>query len=209
MTEEGDRFLRVARNSDSTRTKTMTAQQAPAQIAIVGAGPCGLTLARLLEQGGARVDYIVYERDAGPTANTAGGSLDLHPGLGQRALREAGLFDEFKRLARYEDTVFSIHDTQGVEQLKVGEGRDAPEIDRRQLRDVLLSSVPPEKIRWGHTLASTEFGSDGKPVLIFENGDIVSGFQLVVGTDGAWSKVRSLVSTAAETNFTQSEQSPR
>lgn len=187
----------------------MTAQQAPAQIAIVGAGPCGLTLARLLEKSGGGVDYIVYDRDAGPTANTAGGSLDLHPGSGQRALQDAGLFDEFKRFARYEDTVFSIRDTHGVEQLKVGEGRDAPEIDRRQLRDILLASVPPEKIRWGHTLASTDFGSDGKPVLKFENGIKVSGFQLVIGTDGAWSKVRSLVSTTAETSFTQNEQSPR
>ncbi|KXJ86401.1 hypothetical protein Micbo1qcDRAFT_126326 [Microdochium bolleyi] len=171
----------------------MSTQQAPAAIAIVGAGPCGLTLARLLEQHGG-IDYVVYDRDESATSNTAGGSLDLHPATGQRALQDAGLFDDFKRVARYEDTLFTILDTQGVQHLRIGEGRDAPEIDRLQLRQILLASVPEGKIRWGHALAGVEVDdATGKPVLNFANGSRVAGFKLVVGTDGAWSKVRSLI----------------
>ncbi|KAH7016260.1 uncharacterized protein B0I36DRAFT_368827 [Microdochium trichocladiopsis] len=170
----------------------MTIQQTTAQIAIIGGGPCGLTLARLLEQHGV-TDYAVYERDASRAANRAGGSLDLRPGSGQRALEEAGLLDEFKRLARYEDTVFTICDTQAKEHLRLGEGRDAPEIDRLQLQEILLASVPEDKIRWGHALVDAQIGSDGRPVLTFGNGVKVSGFKLVVGTDGAWSKVRPLI----------------
>ncbi|KAJ1324040.1 salicylate hydroxylase [Microdochium nivale] len=181
----------IAIPSTSTRIYIMT-QPAPASIAIVGAGPCGLTLARLLEQHGG-IDYVVYDRDESSTSSTTGGCLDLHPSTGQRALQEAGLFDEFKRFARYEDTLFTIFDTQGSQQLRVGEGRDAPEIDRLQLRRILLDSVPADKIRWGHSLASAELDGQGKPVLTFADGSKVSGFKLVVGTDGAWSKVRQLI----------------
>jgi 2-polyprenyl-6-methoxyphenol hydroxylase-like FAD-dependent oxidoreductase len=63
-------------------------------IAVIGAGPCGLTLARLLQCKG--INYLVYERDESKDSNRSGGSLDIHAGTGQHALREGGLFDEFK-----------------------------------------------------------------------------------------------------------------
>jgi 2-polyprenyl-6-methoxyphenol hydroxylase-like FAD-dependent oxidoreductase len=160
-------------------------------IAIIGAGPCGLTLARLLERND--IDYVVYERDESETSNVSGGALDLHPETGQNALREAGLFDEFKKYARYEDTLFTLADKHGAKHLQIGEGRDAPEIDRVELRKILLASIPKDKIKWGHTLASAKLGADGKPVLHFANGVVVSGFKLTVGTDGGWSKLRSMV----------------
>jgi 2-polyprenyl-6-methoxyphenol hydroxylase-like FAD-dependent oxidoreductase len=160
-------------------------------IAIIGGGPCGLTLARLLECKG--IDYIVYERDESPDSSSEGGSLDLHPGTGQLALQEAGLFDQFKKYARYEDTVFSIADKLGNRLIELGQGRDAPEIDRTELRQLLLNAIPEDKIRWGHTLKSVVVGDDNRPVLHFANGVVLSGLTLVVGADGVWSKVRSLV----------------
>lgn len=77
---------------------------APTTIVIVGGGPCGLTLARLLECKGI-TDYVVYERKdepsrSGSSAHRAGGSLDIHVQTGQRALRKAGLFEQFKKYAR-------------------------------------------------------------------------------------------------------------
>jgi 2-polyprenyl-6-methoxyphenol hydroxylase-like FAD-dependent oxidoreductase len=160
-------------------------------IAIIGGGPCGLTLARLLECKG--IDYVVYERDASANSNRAGGSLDIHPETGQRALREGGLFDEFKKYARYDDTVFSVADEHGKRLLELGQGRDAPEIDRSELRQILLDAIPESKIKWGHALRSVTAGEDSRPVLQFANGVVLSGFKLVVGADGAWSKLRSMV----------------
>ena len=160
-------------------------------IAIIGGGPCGLTLARLLECKG--IDYVVYERDKSEDSNRAGGSLDLHPETGQHALQEGGLFDEFKRYARYDDTVFALADKLGERLLQAGQGRDAPEIDRGDLRQILLDAIPKDKIKWGHALTSVTLGEDNRPVLQFANGVVLSGFKLVVGADGAWSKVRHMV----------------
>lgn len=160
-------------------------------IAIVGAGPCGLTLARLLECRG--IDYVVYERDESDISNRRGGSLDIHAETGQLALKEAGLFDEFKKHARYEDTLFTLANQQGERVFQVGQERDAPEIDRILLRQILLDSIPKEKVRWNHVLKSITLGQDGHHSLQFTNGSSASGFKLVIGADGAWSKVRPSV----------------
>ncbi|PVH84286.1 FAD/NAD(P)-binding domain-containing protein [Cadophora sp. DSE1049] len=165
------------------------------RIAIIGGGPCGLTLARLLECKG--ITYTVFERDSSATSNgAAGGSLDIHAETGQRALREAGLFEEFKKFARYDDTAVAIADKRGKRVLEMGQERDAPEIDRSDLRRILLESIPKDKIKWGHALASAERGGEGSPVLKFANGAVLDGFKLVVGADGGWSKVRRLVTQA-------------
>jgi 2-polyprenyl-6-methoxyphenol hydroxylase-like FAD-dependent oxidoreductase len=160
-------------------------------IAIIGGGPCGLILACLLESKG--IDYVVYERDENKNSNRAEGSLDIHPETDQHALREGGLFDEFKKYARYDDTVFAIANKLGKRLLELGQGRDAPEIDRSELRQVLLDAIPKGKIKWGHALTSVTVGEGNRPVLQFANGLVLCGFKLVVGADGAWSKVRSMV----------------
>jgi 2-polyprenyl-6-methoxyphenol hydroxylase-like FAD-dependent oxidoreductase len=74
-----------------------------------------------------------------------------------------------------------------------GEDTDRPEIDRRDLRVLLLDSVPKEKIRWGAKVESLQKQEDGMMSIRFTNGTTESKFRLVVGADGAWSKVRSLV----------------
>ncbi|KAI0474898.1 hypothetical protein GGR56DRAFT_666159 [Xylariaceae sp. FL0804] len=175
-------------------------------IAIVGGGPCGLTLARLLECKG--FDYVVYERDRERNPpNRMGGTLDIHPETGQRALREAGLFDAFTARARHEDDVFRVCDQHGKVRMDLDEvlveedgekkalGR--PEIDRPVLRALLLDSIPPEKIQWGRQLDRVTLDEDNKrPVLHFADGEQASGFKLVVGADGAWSRVRGLITGA-------------
>ncbi|RFU78334.1 hypothetical protein TARUN_3856 [Trichoderma arundinaceum] len=163
-------------------------------IAIIGGGPCGLTLARLLECKG--IEYVVYERDESDVSNRRGGSLDIHPRTGQLALQEAGLFDEFKKHARYEDTVFAVANQQGERVFQHGQGRDAPEIDRIWLRQILLDSIPKENVRWSHVLQNVTPGPNGHHVLHFTNGSSVSGFKLVIGADGAWSKVRPAITPA-------------
>lgn len=168
-----------------------TSKMTTPAIAIIGGGPCGLTLARLLECKG--IDYTVFERDASANSNRAGGSLDIHAHTGQHALREGGLIDEFKKYARYEDAVMSLADKHGKKVFEMGQGRDDPEIDRAELRQILLDAVPKDKIKWGHVLQSVAVGEDKRPVIRFSNGTEISSFKLVVGADGAWSKVRSVV----------------
>src|SRR5580658_46720 len=63
------------------------------QIAIVGGGPGGLTLALLLQMQGA--DVRVYERDRSRDARVQGSALDLHEDSGLAALKAAGLTDQF------------------------------------------------------------------------------------------------------------------
>ncbi|KAF5551852.1 tetracycline resistance [Fusarium mexicanum] len=170
---------------------------AKAPIAIIGAGPSGLTLARLLEIN--NFDYIVYERDESPEPKfiNQGGTLDIHVSSGQLALKEARLFDKFKSIARWDASRVFMQNPSGTVKAVFGEDRDAPEIDRLQLRKVLLDSIPTNKIRWAHGVSSIEKGEKATEHLLhFSNGTSASGIRLIVGADGAWSKVRPLVSSA-------------
>ena len=162
-------------------------------VGIVGGGPGGLTLARILATRG--IASTVFEVDEHPLARPQGGSLDLHAESGQLALREAGLEAPFKALARYDDQWGAIYDQHGVLHFEHTEasGPDRPEIDRTQLRDVLLASLPRETIRWDSKVAAVEPLADGRYRVAGETGAL-GEFDLVVGADGAWSKVRTLVS---------------
>ncbi|KAF4969431.1 hypothetical protein FSARC_3362 [Fusarium sarcochroum] len=180
-----------------------------APIAIVGGGPCGLTLARLFETAG--IDYVVFERDGSPisTIRGQGGTLDIHEGTGQDALRRAGLHDQFKSLARYDATTMTFMDSHGEFRASFGDdehGGDRPEIDRQQLRQMLLNSLPADRIRWGKTIDTVERkGNDHQQgahawTLNFRDGSTENGFRLIVGADGAWSKIRALI-TDAKPNY--------
>src|SRR5579864_8218049 len=64
------------------------------RVAIIGGGPGGLTLARLLQLRGA--DVNVYERDFNSDVRVQGAKLDLHFESGLKAIEDAGLMDVFK-----------------------------------------------------------------------------------------------------------------
>ncbi|KAL0932309.1 monooxygenase FAD-binding protein [Colletotrichum truncatum] len=164
-------------------------------IAIVGGGPCGLIFARLLEQN--NIGYVVFERDANSTPSPMyqGGTLDLHAPTGQQAIKDAGLFEEFSKLARWDATCMTIQNAAGTLRETFGQERDAPEIDRLQLRQLLLDSIPSHKVFWGRGVRGIEKGSSGW-VIRFLNGTSASGFRLIIGADGAWSKVRPLLTSA-------------
>lgn len=166
------------------------------QIAVIGAGPGGLTCARVLQRHG--IDVTVHDRDASPDARNQGGTLDLHADSGQIALEEAGLLDEFHALARPEgqaQRVLTRHGEVLVDYRPTGAEDAAPEIDRGQLRTLLAQSLTPGTIQWGHTLTSVAPGPAGTHRLTFENG-VTRDVDLVIGADGAWSRVRPLVSAA-------------
>ncbi|GHB38994.1 monooxygenase [Streptomyces xanthochromogenes] len=166
------------------------------RIAIIGAGPGGLTCARILQRHGIAV--AVHDRENGPGARDQGGSLDLREGDGQLALREAGLLDEFVRLSRPEGQEMRQLDPAGkllFHHTPDADERFKPEIDRGDLRDLLLDSLEPGTVRWGHTLRSVDWPAEGPRRLRFADGTVVEA-DLVIGADGAWSTVRRAVSDA-------------
>jgi 2-polyprenyl-6-methoxyphenol hydroxylase-like FAD-dependent oxidoreductase len=169
---------------------------AHARISVIGAGPGGLTCARILQQRGMAV--TVYERDPGPDARDQGGTLDLHADNGQIALREAGLLDEFFALARPEgQEMRQIHPNGTILAHEVPEAGELfkPEIDRGQLRDLLLDSLRPGTVQWGRALDRVGGPADGPRRLEFADGTTVET-DLVIGADGAFSRVRPAVSPA-------------
>ncbi|WP_114240308.1 NAD(P)/FAD-dependent oxidoreductase [Dyella sp. C9] len=163
------------------------------RIAIIGAGPGGLALARILALGG--MTSTVLEREAHAGVRPQGGTLDLHADSGQLALRRAGLEQEFLAIARYEDQGGRLCDKHGRLLLAdddASEG-DRPEVDRTALRNMLLASLPAQAVRWDHAVSRVQPNADGSYDVIFAHGDRQT-FDLVVGADGTWSTVRHLVS---------------
>ncbi|MEV6551060.1 NAD(P)/FAD-dependent oxidoreductase [Streptomyces sp. NPDC051597] len=162
------------------------------RIAVVGSGPAGLTFARVLHRHG--YPATVFERDSAPDARPPGGTLDLQEGLGQLALDKAGLLEEFQALSRPEGQAMRILDTDGTVLRDWRPGPDEranPEIDRRHLRDLLLG---PLDVQWGRGVTRVAPGTGGVRVHFADGRQ--ETFDLVVGADGAWSRVRPAVSPA-------------
>lgn len=156
-------------------------------IAIVGAGLGGLALARVLHVNG--INAVVYERESSRGARGQGGMLDIHSG--QRALRAAGLIDQFYAIARGEGQDMRLLEPDGTLLLQEDTPEDAPllrpEVDRADLRNLLLDNLPEHAVRWGHAFESADNG-----VLRFADGSSAT-YDLLVGADGAQSRVRALL----------------
>ncbi len=163
------------------------------RIAIIGAGPGGLTLARLLQMRGA--DVTVYERERSPHVRIQGSSLDLHPESGRKALQVAGLEEAFWRVARPEGETHTILDKNGVIQLRIPQIKvlsSKPEIDRGDLRDLLVNSLQLGTILWDHHFLALAATADDRYKLTFEGREPALA-DLIIGADGVHSKVRPSV----------------
>ena len=163
------------------------------RIAIVGAGPGGLTLARILACHG--VTVRVFERERGPLERPQGGTLDLHAESGQLALQHAGLEHAFQRIARYEDQGSRLMDQHGhlLFEDPNPAAADRPEVDRAALRQILLDALPEGCVNWGVDIHAIR-PADGARWTLHQDARTHGPFDLVVGADGAWSKVRPLLS---------------
>ncbi|MCO5972691.1 FAD-dependent oxidoreductase [Actinoallomurus soli] len=164
-------------------------------IAIIGAGLGGLVLARVLHVHG--IPATVHEAEASPAVRTQGGMLDIHEDSGQAALRAAGLYEEFRTIVHRGGEALRVLDKDAVVHLSEDDdgtgGR--PEVERGSLRDLLLGSLPPDTVRWGAKVTGARPLGDGRHEVTLADGSRFTT-DLLVGADGAWSRIRPLVSDA-------------
>ncbi|MER7467522.1 NAD(P)/FAD-dependent oxidoreductase [Streptomyces sp. NPDC097981] len=172
------------------------------RIAIAGAGLGGLVCARILQQHD--VPVTVFERESDPRSRSQGGTLDIEEDTGQAALRAAGLFDQFLALSRPEGQEWRMYDRHAtlLRHDRAGEGDlSRPEIDRGRLRTLLLESLAPGTVRWGHSVTAVTPLPHGPRLRLRlrhhdGTGEGFDDFDLVIGADGAWSRVRPALSDA-------------
>lgn len=172
------------------------------RIAIVGAGPGGLTMGALLHQ--AHIPFTIFELRPKPTEGELqkpAGSLDLHEGSGLAAIRELGLFEIFRTMNDDCTQVFKLADKDGKiihneEDEDSEAGGDRPEIARNKLNQLLYDQLPPSAVKWQHKLLSARRydAKDAKEIeLDFGPTGGKKTFDLVIGADGAWSRIRTLL----------------
>lgn len=159
-------------------------------ITILGAGLGGLVLARILHING--VDVRIFESDPSASARHQGGMLDMHVESGQAALRAAGLYDAFRAIVLNEGDTTRVLDKTGRVAFSQAGNDLRPEVDRGALRAMLIASLPEGIIQWGHRATGVSASADGSYVIAFANDRLIKA-DVLIGADGAWSKVRPLL----------------
>lgn len=171
-------------------------------IAILGGGLGGLTTARVLHTHG--IAATIFELEPDRAARVQGGMLDIHENNGQQAVRAADLWEPFTTIIHAGGEATRVLDAQAN---VLRDDRDngelaRPEVDRGQLRDLLIASLPEGTIRWGHKATAIRptptTDGPGRHEIDFDNGTSITT-DLLIGADGAWSTVRPLLTDARPT----------
>ena len=170
------------------------------RIAIAGAGPGGLVLGQLLHQHG--IDVTIYDLRGKATSKELAdpsGMLDLHEESGMKAMRECGLWDGFQAAVGDCSEMMRVMNSKGtVLHADEGELESRPEIARNALTTLLIGKIPSEIIKWDHKITSVQSNRNASTGVIeftlYLGSNGTATYDFIVGADGAWSKIRKLVS---------------
>ncbi|KAK3682041.1 salicylate hydroxylase [Podospora appendiculata] len=170
------------------------------RIAVAGGGPSGLALGLLLNQRGIRT--TIYELRSKPTPEELAkpsGMLDLHEESGQKVMRECGLWDAFQAALGDCAESMRILNSDGVV-LHEHDGRLAsrPEVPRNALANIFIENMPADIIKWDYKIFGAKRTRDEATGAVEITLDLgpngTATYDLVVGADGAWSRIRKLLS---------------
>ena len=169
-------------------------------IAIIGGGLGGLIAARVLRVRG--IDAAVFDLELARHARAQGGMLDIHEYNGQKAVHAAQLWERFTPLIHPGGEASRVLDhTAAVLREDVDSGDlSRPEVDRGQLRDLLIDALPEDTVHWAHKVTDLRPVPEvpGRHEVRFADGSAITT-DLLIGADGAWSRVRTVVSSADPT----------
>ncbi len=165
-------------------------------ITIIGAGLGGLTLASILHKH--KINVTIYEQETSMTSRRQGDVLDMHEEAGQLALRKAGVYEQFRERVIPQGDDLRVLDKTAAMRLQEDGNDIRPEIDRGALREILLQSLPASVIHWGSKVTSVARLERGKHLITLASGETIAT-DVLVGADGAWSRVRPLLSNAQPT----------
>ncbi|OAQ75546.1 FAD binding domain-containing protein [Purpureocillium lilacinum] len=173
----------------------------PFRVIVVGGGPVGMTAAHALSR--ANLDFIVLERRA-KMVEDAGSNLVLLP-IGLRVLGQLGLLPKIEsvsspmsRFRRMDHNGRDLGDTLWFTYFKENHGAYPRVISRHDLMQTLHDGLPAEakaKLLPGKKVIDVSSGPDGVSVTCAD-GTSYTG-TVIVGADGAHSRVRDLMRTAA------------
>ena len=178
-------------------------------VAVVGAGIGGAAVALALQQRGVRV--ALFDKDQGFKSRKQGYGLTMQKYSGGNALNALGLRLEGvgsnanvsldangRELGRYGHSTldFVEDETEGAGAASSDGGRNV-HLPRQALRRALLQRLAPGTAVWGakfsgyrETTALEDSGGGGRVFLTFEDGTTRGPFDLLVGADGIFSRVR-------------------
>ena len=142
----------------------------------------------------------MFEAEPSAESRSQGGQIDIHAHNGQRALDAAGLIDAFRAIIQSggeASRVLDQHGTVLLEEPDNGNG-ERPEVLRGDLRRLLIESLPHGTLQWGRKITHIQPLENGRHALILPDGQIHTA-RLLVGADGAWSKIRPLLSSIRPT----------
>ncbi|MEN2415212.1 FAD-dependent oxidoreductase [Flavobacterium mesophilum] len=164
------------------------------KVAIIGAGPVGLTMAILLQQKG--INVKVYERDISAQTRIWGGTLDLHKGSGQDAMQKAGLLERYfaKAISMGRTVVDAKGNILNSRKVTAEEAHDNPEINRNDLRTLLLESLKADTVIWNRKITELEANEENW-ILHFANQKTETA-DFVIGANGGMSTIRKCITDA-------------